>query len=132
VLYTALLEQSPWFEAQPGIALRSLVIRGVGHCSHEYKFIEARVNEPRLGADALGVADLGTLSERPRCDFAKNRPQGYPANGWMKERRVEVDHVMMTASPLAQVDHAAAAQVADHTPDRALRKIKIARYFFYG
>lgn len=50
----------------------------------------------------------------------------------MKERRIEVDDVVVTAPSLAQVDHAVVTEVSHHAPNGALRQIEISRDLLDG
>jgi len=73
----------------------------------------------------LRVADLGALGERPGGDLTQDRPKRKPADRGMKKGRIEIDHIVMTATPLAQVDHAVVPQVSHYAPHCALRQIEI-------
>jgi len=44
----------------------------------------------------------------------------------MKEGSIEVDHIVVAAPSLAEVDHAVVTEVSDYAPHGAFRQVKIA------
>ena len=72
------------------------------------------------------MAGLRALTHCSRGDRPENGATGESANCWMKEWSIQVDCVVVTATPVAEVYQAVLAEVSNHYQNCSLRQVKVA------